>query len=159
MFKKYFILVLDSFRKHQDQPPRKYSMKKFILTATILLTLGCVQAQTADYFVKNGDLMVRKGNTTSTFQSGGSNPIIDFAEGELNGKYYLIYWRSSGESKICTITESGKWSSQSDFRCQCGKEIENIKFLDSQTMIITCSDGKRYKKTMTPGGGSSERSY
>lgn len=125
----------------------------------MLLTFGFANAQSADYFVKNGDLMVRKGNTTSTFQSGGSNPIIDFAEGELNGKYYLIYWKSNGESKICTINESGKWSSQSDFRCRCGKEIDKIKFVDSQTLIITCTDGKRYKKTITPGGGGSESSY
>ena len=125
----------------------------------MLLTFGFANAQSADYFVKNGDLMVRKGNTTSTFQSGGSNPIIDFAEGELNGKYYLIYWKSNGESKICTINESGKWSSKSDFRCRCGKEIDKIKFVDSQTLIITCTDGKRYKKTITPGGGGSESSY
>ena len=125
----------------------------------MLLTFGFANAQSADYFVKNGDLMVRKGNTTSTFQSGGSNPIIDFAEGELNGEYYLIYWKSNGESKICTINESGKWSSQSDFRCLCGKNIDKIKFVDSQTLIITCTDGKRYKKTITAGGGGSESSY
>lgn len=134
-------------------------MKQIILIATMLLTFGFANAQSADYFVKNGDLMVRKGNTTSTFQSGGSNPIIDFAEGELNGKYYLIYWKSNGESKICTINESGKWSSQSDFRCRCGKNIDKIKFVDSQTLIITCTDGKRYKKTITAGGGGSESSY
>lgn len=134
-------------------------MKQIILIATMLLTFGFANAQSADYFVKNGDLMVRKGNSTSTFQSGGSNPIIDFAEGELNGKYYLIYWKSNGESKICTINDSGKWSSQSDFRCQCGKKIDKIKFVDSQTLIITCTDGKRYKKTITPGGGGSESSY
>lgn len=134
-------------------------MKQIILIATMLLTFGFANAQTADYFVKNGDLMVRKGNTTSTFQSGGSNPIIDFAEGELNGKYYLIYWKSNGESKICTIKESGKWSSQSDFRCQCGKKINKIKFVDSQTLIITCTDGTRYKKTITAGGGGSESRY
>ena len=134
-------------------------MKQIILIATMLLTFGFANAQSADYFVKNGDLMVLKGNTTSTFQSGGSNPIIDFAEGELNGKYYLIYWKSNGESKICTINESGKWSSQSDFGCQCGKKIDKIKFVDSQTLIITCTDGKRYKKTITPGGGGSESSY
>lgn len=134
-------------------------MKQIILIATMLLTFGFANAQSADYFVKNGDLMVRKGNSTSTFQSGGSNHIIEFAEGELNGKYYLIYWKSNGESKICTINDSGKWSSQSDFRFQCGKKIDKIKFVDSQTLIITCTDGKRYKKTITPGGGGSESSY
>lgn len=134
-------------------------MKQIVLIAAMLLTFGFANAQSADYFVKNGDLMVRKGNTTSTFERGGYNPIIDFAEGELNGKYYLIYWKSNGESKICTINESGKWSSQSDFRCRCGKEIDKIKFVDNQTLIITCTDGKRYKKTITPGGGGSESSY
>lgn len=134
-------------------------MKQIILMATMLLTFGFTNAQSADYFVKNGDLMIRKGNSTSTFQSGGSNPIVDFAEGELNGKYYLIYWKSNGESKICTINESGKWSSQSDFRCQCGKNIDKIKFMDSQTLIITCTDGTRYKKTITAGGGGSESKY
>ena len=134
-------------------------MKQIILMATMLLTFGFTNAQSADYFVKNGDLMIRKGNSTSTFQSGGSNPIVDFAEGELNGKYYLIYWKSNGESKICTINESGQWSSQSDFRCQCGKNIDKIKFMDSQTLIITCTDGTRYKKTITAGGGGSESKY
>ena len=104
----------------------------------MLLTFGFANAQSADYFVKNGDLMVRKGNTTSTFQFGGSNPIIDFAEGELNGKYYLIYWKSNGESKICTINESGKWSSQSDFRCQCGKKIDKIKLSLKLYVILSC---------------------
>lgn len=134
-------------------------MKQFLFVAIILLAFGSAEAQSADYFVKNGDLMVRKGNSTSTFQSGGSNSIIDFAEGELNGKYYLIYWRSNGESRICTINESGKWSSQSDFRCQCGKKIDKIKIIDSQTLIITCTDGKRYKKIINAGGGGSESNY
>ena len=56
-------------------------MKQIILVATMLLTFGFANAQSADYFVKNGDLMVHKGNSTATFQSGGSNPIVDFAEG------------------------------------------------------------------------------
>ena len=133
-------------------------MKKLLLMATMMFMFVAAKAQTADYFVKNGDLMVKK-NGTSTFQSGGNNPIIDFAEGELNGKYYLIYWKSNGESKICTINDSGKWSSQSNFNCRCGKEIDKIKFMDSQTLIISCTDGKRYKKTFTSGGGSSESSY
>lgn len=127
--------------------------------AIMSLTLGLANAQSADYFVKNGDLMVRRGNSTSTFENGGSNPIVDFAEGELNGKYYLIYWKSNGESKICTLRQDGTWSSQSDFTCQCGKQIDKIKFLDSQTLIITCTDGKRYKKTINLGGGGSESSY
>jgi hypothetical protein len=134
-------------------------MKTVILIATMLLSCGFARAQSADYFLKNGDLMVRKGNTTSTFQSSRNVEIIDFAEGELNGQYYLIYWKSNGESKICTINESGKWSNQSDFRCRCGKNISKIKFFDSQTLIITCTDGKRYKKTITSNGGSTESNY
>ena len=55
-----------------------------------------------------------------------------------------------------TIREDGKWSDQTDFRCGCGKDIEKIKFVDSQTLIITCSNGKRFKKTLGPYGGSSE---
>ena len=124
----------------------------------MLLTFGFANAQSADYFVKDGDLMLRKGNTTSTFQRGGSDPIVDFAEGELNGKYYLIYWKSNGESEINTINESGKWSTQADFRCRCNN-IDKIKFMDSQTLIITCTDGTRYKKTITAGGGGSESKY
>jgi hypothetical protein len=134
-------------------------MKQIILIVTLLLTFGLANAQTADYFVKNGDLMIRKGNTTSTFDRGYSNPIVDFAEGELNGKNYLIYWTSNGESKICTLRQDGTWSSKSDFRCQCGKKIDKIKFMDSQTLIITCTDGARYKKTITAGGGGSESRY
>lgn len=134
-------------------------MKKIIFILTTILTLGSVNAQSADYFIKNGDLMIRKGNSTSTFQRGNSSPIIDFAEGELNGKYYLIYWKSNGESKICTIDETGKWSSQSNFYCRCGKEIDKIKFIDGQTLIVTCTNGKRYKKTINSNGGGSEISY
>jgi hypothetical protein len=134
-------------------------MKEFLVIAIMLLTFGNAKAQTADYFVKNGDLMIRKGTTTSTFEHGGSNMIVDFAEGELNGKNYLIYWKSNGESKICTLRQDGFRSSASDFRCQCGKKIDKIKFMDSQTLIITCTDGNRYKKTITSGGGGSESKY
>ena len=132
-------------------------MKKVLLMAMILLSFGSVKAQTADYFISNGNLMLKKGGTTTTFEYGySSNPIVDFAEGELNGKYYVIYWRLKGEVKLCTIREDGKWSDQTDFRCGCGKDIEKIKFVDSQTLIITCSNGKRFKKTLGPYGGSSE---
>ena len=134
-------------------------MKTNLLIVIMLLIFGATNAQSADYFIKNGDLMIRKGNSTSTFQRGNSSQIIDFAEGELNGKYYLIYWKSNGESKICTIDDSGKWSSQSNFYCRCGKEINKIKFVDSQTLIITCSNGKRFKKILTPNGVGSESSY
>ena len=48
-------------------------MKQLLLMATILLTSGFVNAQSAEYFVKNGDLMVRTGNTTSTFERGGAS--------------------------------------------------------------------------------------
>jgi hypothetical protein len=134
-------------------------MKKLLLMVTMMVMFGAARAQAADYFVKNGDLMVKKGGSTSTFQDGGNNPIIDFAEGMINEKYYLIYWKSNGESKICTITENGKWSNQSNFDCRCGKNIDKIKFIDKQTLIITCTDGKRYKKTYSQGGGSSESNY
>ena len=134
-------------------------MKHLIVLITFLLGFGAANCQNADYFVRNGDLMVKKGNTTSTFKSGSYDRIIDFADGELNGKYYVIYWTSSGKSYICTIGNSGKYSSRSDFSCRCGKNIEKIRFLDSKTLIITCTDGKRYKKTYTSGGGSSESSY
>jgi hypothetical protein len=134
-------------------------MKKIIFILTTILTLGSVNAQSADYFIKNGDLMIRKGNSISTFQRGNSSPIIDFAEGKLNGKYYLIYWKSNGESKICTIDETGKWSSQSNFYCRCGKEIDKIKFIDSQTLIVTCTNGKRFKKIINSNGGGSESNY
>lgn len=132
-------------------------MKQILILAMILLTFGSVKAQTADYFISNGNLMLKKGNTISTFEYGySSNPIVDFAEGQLNGKYYLIYWRLNGEVKLCTIREDGKWSGQTDFRCGCGKDIDKIKFIDKQTLIITCNNGKRYKKTINQNGGSSE---
>lgn len=134
-------------------------MKQYLLIVIMMLTSGIAKSQSADYFIKNGDLMARVGNTTSTFERGWKNPIIDFAEGELNGKYFVIYWQANGDSKICTISETGKWSSKSDFRCRCGKHIDKIKFIDSQTLIITCTDGKRYKRTFTAGGGSTESSY
>jgi hypothetical protein len=140
----------------------KKNLFAIILMATMLLTFGFANAQSADYFVKNGDLMIQKVNSTSTFQRGGSYPIIDFAEGELNGKNYLIYWKSNGESKICTLREDGSWDKQSSFRCGCGEdreEIEKIKFMNSQFLIITCTGGKRYKKTITPSGGGSEGRY
>ena len=126
----------------------------------ILLSLESIKAQTADYFISNGNLMLKKGNTTSTFEYGySSNPIVDYAEGQLNGKYYLIYWRLKGETKICTIREDGSWSAQSDFRCGCYNQVSKIKFIDSQTLIITCYNGKRFKKTIDSGGGGSETSY
>ena len=132
-------------------------MKKALLMTMFLLSVGVAKAQTADYFISNGNLMLKKGGTTTNFEYGySSNPIVDFAEGELNGKYYLIYWRLNGEAKICTVREDGKWSGQTDFRCECGKEISKIKFIDKQTLIITCNNGKRYKKTITQNGGSSE---
>lgn len=132
-------------------------MKKVLLMTMFLLSVVVAKAQTADYFISNGNLMLKKGGSTTTFEYGySSNPIIDFAEGELNGKYYLIYWRLKGEVKLCTIREDGKWSDQNDFRCGCGKDIDKIKFIDKQTLIITCNNGKRFKKTMSQYGGSSE---
>jgi hypothetical protein len=137
-------------------------MKKLFLMATMLLTIGFLNAQSADYFVKNSDLMVSKSGSTSTFAEGYSDPITDFAEGILNGKNYLIYWTNKGNAYICTLKEDGKWSSKSDFSCQCrnsNKGISKIKFIDQQTLIITCENGDRYKKTITSGGGGSENSY
>ncbi len=135
-------------------------MKKILLLSVILLSFSNVQGQTADYYISNGNIMLKKGNTTSIFEYGySSNPIIDFAEGKLNGKYYIIYWRLNGESKICTVREDGTWSEQNDFRCECGKQITKIKFIDSETLIITCNNGSRYKKTINSGGGGSESSY
>jgi hypothetical protein len=132
-------------------------MKKALLITMILLSFGSLKAQTADYFISNGNLMLKKGGTTTTFENGySSNPIVDFAEGELNGKYYLIFWRLKGDVKLCSIREDGKWSDQTDFSCGCGKNVDKIKFVDKQTLIITCSNGKRFKKTMSQYGGSSE---
>lgn len=137
-------------------------MKQILLMATILLMFEAAKAQSADYFVKGGNIMVTKGNTTSTFVEGYPDPVIDFSEGNLNGKNYLIYWTTKGNAYICTLRTDGSWSSKSDFSCQCRngeKSIGKIKFVDQQTLIITCENGDRYKKTITAGGGGSESSY
>jgi hypothetical protein len=134
-------------------------MKQIFLQAMIILTFGSAKAQSADYFIKNGDLMIKKDHSTSTFQEGDNNPILDFAEGKLNQRKYLIYWRADGEAKICTLREDGTWSTQVNFNCSCDKQISKIKFLDSQNLIITCTNGDRYKKTIYPNGGGSESSY
>lgn len=132
-------------------------MKKVLLMTMFLLSVVVAKAQTADYFISNGNLMLKKGGTTTTFEYGySSNPIVDFAEGELNGKYYVIYWRAKGDVRICTIREDGKWSDQTDFSCGCYKQVDKIKFIDYQTLIITCTNGKRYKKTIYKNGGGSE---
>lgn len=131
-------------------------MKSIFLFAATLLMFNLSSAQTADYYVKNGNLMVNKGNSTSTFETGSYDPIIDFADGTLNGKNYLIYWTSKGKSYMCTLREDGKWSSKSDFDCQCRKNISKIKFIANNTLMITCSNGNRFKKTIGQSGGGSE---
>jgi hypothetical protein len=137
-------------------------MKQFLLMATMLLMFGAAKAQSADYFVKGGNIMVTKGSSTSTFVEGYSDPVTDFAEGNLNGKNYLIYWTNKGNAYICTLRTDGSYSSKSDFSCQCrngNMSISKIKFVDQQTLIITCENGDRYKKTITAGGGGSESRY
>ena len=137
-------------------------MKKLILIESALLTYGFVNAQSADYFVKNGDLFLSKNGSTSTFSEGSSDPISDFSEGKLNNGKFLIYWTNKGNAYICTLREDGSWSSKSNFSCECRSNnngISKIKFVDQQNLIITCENGDRFKKTITPSGGGSESRY
>ena len=137
-------------------------MKKLILIATVLLAYGFVYAQSADYFLKNGDLMLSKNGSTSIFSEGSSDPISDFSEGNLNNGKYLIYWTNKGNAYICTLREDGSWSSKSNFSCECrssNKNISKIKFADQQNLIITCENGDRFKKTISANGGGSESRY
>ena len=124
-----------------------------------------VEQQDFEYFLEDGEIKfkekVKYGTVTHTFQrkqrfKGEDINIAGFYVGTFKGEKYIIFWYEtlySGVSvpKIAKIQKSGNWSTQSDFECECQwskVNISNITYVDEQTIMITCNDGKKANKTI-----------
>ncbi|MDB0011320.1 hypothetical protein N9E20_00775 [Crocinitomicaceae bacterium] len=106
------------------------------------------------FFIKNGELKEKRDDgayySTSTFSSNIDGTVLGFTQGKWAGANVVIYWTNKNEAFICKLRSSGGWSSKSDLSCQCltnDNGITNISFSGDNTVIISCNNGRTYKKT------------
>lgn len=108
----------------------------------------------SEFFIKNGVLheKIDEGTyfTEKTFASNSNGNILGFVKGNWEGAEVIVYWTANNEAFICILSSTGGWTTRKDLSCQCFTNnggITNISFSGKDTLIISCTNGKAYKKT------------
>jgi hypothetical protein len=120
-------------------------MKKLILMATMLLISGAFNAQNKC----NGYILKLKNGTIEKYDAGGVNKqssmmsnIMDF---------------DCNEKEIAVIKTDGSvafYDHGGNIKFSCGRGAKKIKYLDSNTYVITKEDGSMRKYEV---GGCNDR--